>query len=150
MLSVSDEDLTEYQHGLLAVVQKRIPATAQEVATALGMLSAELERVSRALDDAEDDALDRIDAHGRAYDKAFLGAAFDPADPGKRVTEKVREALAREETWKERLKMEQAKQEVRKLKRRLDTLDRRIFVGQSIAKTVRSESRNLGNGQWGS
>jgi len=147
---VSDEDLTDAQLALAKVTAGLIPATAQEVATALGKLSLELHNTALALDAAEDDQLDRIEAHGRAYDQAFLKAAFDPADPAKKITEKVRDALAREETWKERLKMEQAKQQVRKLKRRLDTLDRRIFVGQSVAKTVRSEARTIGYGQWGS
>jgi hypothetical protein len=146
---MSDEDLTEAQLALAKVAAGLIPATAQEVATALGKLSLEMHNTAVALDAAEDDSLLRIEAHGRAYDQAFLKAAFDPADPTKKITEKVRDALAREETWKERLKMEQAKQEVRKLRRRLETLDRRIWAGQSIAKTVRAETRTIGYGQYG-
>lgn len=145
-----DSDLSEFQQGLLAIVQQRIPATAEQVATALGMLSAELDKVRTELDAAEDVALVEIEDHGRAYDQAFLGAAFDPSDPSKRVTEKVREATAREATWESRLAMEQAKAEVKRLKRRLDCLDRRLFIGQSIAKTLRTEMRMADHGQWGS
>lgn len=145
---MSDAELTEYQSGLLEIVQKRIPATAQEVATALGMLSMELEKAGLALDDAEEDHGDLADEHGRAYDAAFLEAGFDPNDPSKRVTEKVREALAREETWELRLQMEAAKRKVQRLKRQVDRLDRRLFVGQSISKTLRSEMRTIGYSDW--
>lgn len=144
---MSDEDLTDEQRDLLKIVAQLVPATAQEVGAALGRLSAEMHKVALELDKAEEEAVDRIEAHGRAYDSAFLKSGFDPDDPSRRVTEKVREALAREKTWNERLKMEQAKQKVRALKRRLDTLDRRVFVGQSIAKTIRAEVRTLSYGQ---
>jgi hypothetical protein len=145
---MSDAELTEYQSGLLEIVQRRIPATAQEVATALGLLSGELEKVRQALDEAEDEALDKSEEHGRAYDKEFLSAGFFPNDPTRRVTERVREAVAREQTWELRLGMELAKLKVRKLKRQVDILDRRIFVGQSIAKTIRAEGQNIGYSQW--
>lgn len=147
---MSDAELTEYQAGLLQIVQQRIPATAQEVATALGLLSAELDKVRQALDEAEDDAVNKVEEHGRAYDKEFLAAGFFPNDPTRRVTERVREAVAREQTWELRLSMELAKLKVRKLKRQVDILDRRIFVGQSIAKTIRSEAQNIGYNNWGS
>ncbi len=146
---MSDAELTEYQTGLLQIVQQRVPATAQEIAVALGMLSLELERVGLELDAAEDEYGELADEHGPLYDRAFLNAGFDPDNPSKHVTEKVREALAREETWELRLKMDQAKRKVAKLKRQVDRLDRRIFVGQSIGKTIRSEARNIGYSQWG-
>ena len=143
------KELTEYQEGLLEIVRRRIPATAVEVATALGLLSGEIEKTRLQLDDAEASFIEKAEEHGRAYDLAFLAVAFDPADPAKRITEKVREAMAREKTWELRLAMEQAKVEVRRLKRRIDILDRRIFVGQSMAKTIRSEHNTVGYGQWG-
>lgn len=143
---MSDEDLTEDQLALAKVVAGLIPATADQVIAALGRMSVQLHNVAVELDAAEDVAVEKIEEHGRKYDQAFLAAAFDPNDPAKRVTEKVREAIAREETWQLRLEMEQAKQRVRKLKRRLDTIERRIFVGQSVAKTVRSEHRTIGYG----
>lgn len=148
---MSDDDLTEYQKGLLQIISAKVPATADQVANALGMLSIELDRLTQELNAFEHDVVTPlVEEHGREYDKAFLAAGFDPSDPGKRApSEKVREAMARNQTWELRLKMEMAKTEQRKLKRNLDTLDRRIFVGQSIAKTVRSEHRTIGYGQWG-
>lgn len=145
---MSDAGLTEYQQGLLEIIQGSIPATAQEVATALGMLSYELHKMGLEWDAADEECTGLIEKNGREYDQAFLAAAFDPADPSKRVTEKVREAIAREQTWESRLVMEQAKQKVRRLKRIRETLDRRLFVGQSIAKTIRSEASSIGYNNW--
>lgn len=145
---MSTDDLTEQQQTLIEIVQGSIPATAQEVATALGMLSFELHKMGLEWDAADEACTELIEKNGREYDSAFLAAAFDPNDPSKRVTEKVREAIAREQTWESRLEMEQAKQKVRKLKRARETLDRRLFVGQSIAKTIRSEASNIGYNNW--
>jgi hypothetical protein len=145
---MSTEELTEQQQTLIEIIQGSIPATAQEVATALGMLSFELHKMGLEWDAADEACTELIEKNGREYDSAFLAAAFDPHDPSKRVTEKVREAIAREKTWESRLEMEQAKQKVRKLKRARETLDRRLFVGQSIAKTIRSEASNIGYNNW--
>lgn len=146
---MSDEDLTDDQRLLLRVVKGSVPANANDVAVALGKLSKEMYKAGLELDAADEECTDLIEEHGREYDKAFLAAGFDPQNPSKHVTEEVRKAIARDKTWEMRLRMEQKKREVRKLKRRIDTLERRIFAGQSIAKTVRSEHRTIGYGQWG-
>lgn len=143
---MSDDDLTDEQKAIIRVVKGQIPATAHDVAAGLMWLTRELERIGLELDEAEDRAGDLIEEHGRLYDAAFLKAAFDPDDPARRVTEKVREALARTETWEKRLEMEAAKREVQKLKRMINRLDRRTFVGQSISKVLQAEMRTIGYG----
>lgn len=145
---MSTDDLTEQQQTLINIIQGSIPATAQEVATAMGMLSYELHKIGLELDAADEACTELIEKNGREYDAAFLDAGFDPANPALKVTEKVREAVARTKTWESRLEMEQAKQQIRKLKRTLATLDRRLFVGQSISKTIRAEAANIGYSNW--
>lgn len=142
-------ELSDRQESLIKVVQGLTPATAQQVAAALGQLSLDLNDITEALTFADEIASDAAEEYGHAYDMAFLKAGNDPQHPEIRVTEKVREAAARVETYELKLKMEKAKLEVRRLKRIHECLDRRIFVGQSIAKTIRSEMQSLGGGQWG-
>jgi hypothetical protein len=147
---VSDPvELTTKQEALLQIIAGLVPATAQEVAAALGKLSVDLRDIVVELTAADEACDEAIEAHDDAYDHAFLDAGFDPKNPALKVTEKVREATARTQTFELRVQMDSAKRELRRLKRIHDTLDRRIFVGQSIAKTVRSEHNTIGYGQWG-
>lgn len=129
----------------LAAVAGLVPATAQQVGAALGKLSNELERLTVLLTSADLEATEAIEAYQMAYDKAFL---MSGAKSGKPPTEAVRHAEARMATYELRMKAEVAKANVRDLKMRHKTLDRRIDVGRTQAATVRSEHRTFsyGNG----
>jgi hypothetical protein len=145
-----DAELSEYQESLLKIVAGLVPANAAQVSAALGKLSLELQKITDELSMADEFLTRKTEEYGLAYDTVFLDAGNDPKNPAVRVTEKVREATARVETYELRLEVELAKAEVRRLTRNHKTLDRRIFVGQSQAATVRAEARTVGYGTWGS
>lgn len=128
----------------LAAVTGLVPATAQQVGAALGKLSNELERLTTALTEADREATELSEEYQLAYDKAFLMAG---AKSGKPPTGAIREAEARIATAELRMKTELAKLNVRDLKARHRTLDRRIDVGRTQAATVRSEHNTFSYGR---
>jgi len=138
--------LTPEQEQLLAVVAGLAPATAGQVSTALGKLSRHLQTLSELLGAADEASTVASDAYQKAYDKAFLAAGFEEIERGERVTDTFRNTVARMATADLRLTAELAKLEVRRLKVAMKTLDRRLFVGQSQAATVRAEIRTIGYG----
>lgn len=128
----------------LAAVTGLVPATAQQVGAALGKLSNELERLTTALTEADREATELSEEYQLAYDKAFLMAG---AKSGKPPTGAIREAEARIATAELRMKTELAKLNVRDLKARHRTLDRRIDVGRTQASTLRTEMSTIGYGR---
>lgn len=128
----------------LAAVTGLVPATAQQVGAALGKLSNELERLTTALMEADRESTELTEEYQLAYDKAFL---MTGAKSGKPPTEAVRHAEARIATAALRMKAEIAKLNVRDLKARHRTLDRRIDVGRTQAATVRSEHNTFSYGR---
>jgi hypothetical protein len=134
-------ELTE-QESLLKVVAGLVPANAQQIGKALGLLSARLEELTNELADADEKATHLAEDYQLAFDKAFLLAGSGRT----KVTEAVRNAEARIATYALRLEMEVAKLHVRSLKAAHRTLDRRIDVGRTQAATVRSEHRTIGYG----
>jgi len=138
-MSAPDADEAE---ALLKVVAGLVPASAQQVGTALGRLSIRLEQLTNELAAADEKSTHLAEDYQLAFDKAFLLAGAGKA----KVTEAVRNAEARIATYALRLEMEVAKLHVRSLKAAHRTLDRRIDVGRTNASTLRSEHRNIGYG----
>jgi hypothetical protein len=136
--------LSPEQEQLLKVVAGLAPATAGQVSAALGKLSRHLQTLSDLLAVADKASTIAADAYQEAYDKAFLAAGFEEIERGERVTDTFRNTVARMATRDLHLELELAKLEVRRLRQAMKTLDRRIFVGQSQAATVRSEHRTIG------
>src|SRR5689334_4809989 len=130
------------QEQLLKVVAGLVPATAQQVGTALGKLSVRLEELTNELTPADEKATLLSEDYQLAFDRAFLMAGAGRT----KVTEAIRTAEARIATYSLRLEMEVAKLHVRSLKAAHRTLDRRIDVGRTQAATVRSEHRTIGYG----
>jgi chaperonin cofactor prefoldin len=128
--------------ALLAIVAGLVPATAEQVGSALGKLSVRLEELTNQLTAADEEATKLDHELQLAYDLAYLEAG----EVEERVTGPVREATARVATADLRLRTEVAKLRVRSLKAAHRTLDRRIDVGRTQAATVRSEHRTVGYG----
>lgn len=131
----------EEEQQLLSVVAGLVPATAQQVGRALGQLSQRLQELTDELTAADREATELSEAYELAYDRAFLEAG-----EGERVAVEVRKAMARVQTYEQRLAGEVAKANVRSLRAAHRTLDRRIDVGRTQAATVRSEHRTVGYG----
>lgn len=136
--------LSPEQEQLLKVVAGLAPATAGQVSAALGKLSRHLQELSELLGEADKASTIAAEAYQTAYDKAFLTAGYEERERGERVTDTYRHTVARGATAELRMESEMAKLEVRRLRQAMKTLDRRIFVGQSQAATVRSEHRTIG------
>jgi hypothetical protein len=128
---------TEQQAAYLAIAEGLVPATAGQVATALGRLGTRLQELTDALAIADEDATRLTEAYELAYNRAFLVAGEDVEG---RVTEAMRKAHALVETHQARLDMEVAKLAVRSLRQAVKTLDRRIDTGRTMAATVRAEA----------
>lgn len=138
-LEVPDE--TEQQQAVLAALAGLVPATAQQVATGLGVLGHRLQEITHMLAVADADSTRLAEEYQLAYARAFLEAGH--TEDGGRVTEAVRRYTAEEATHQARLDMEVAKLAVRNLRQAHKTLDRRIDVGRTMAATVRSEHRAM-------
>ena len=134
--------MTDDREALLKVVAGLVPATAEQVGTALGKLSIDLQKLTEQLAQADEDSTRLTEEYQLAYDMAFLEAG----EGDERVTGAVREATARVQTAQLRLNTEIAKLRVRQLRNAHRTLDRRIDVGRTQAATVRSEHRTIGYG----
>lgn len=134
---VSVPEPSNEQAAYLAVVEGLVPATAGQVAAALGKLGSRLQELTNALAVADEDATRLDEKYQLAYNRAFLVAGDDVEG---RVTEAMRKAHALVDTHQQRLDMEVAKLAVRSLRQAVKTLDRRIDTGRTMAATVRAEA----------
>lgn len=134
------------QAAYLSVIEGLVPATAGQVAAALGKLGVRLQELTDALAVADEDATRLSEAYELAYNRAFLMAGEDVEG---RVTESMRKAHAIVETQQARLDMEVAKLAVRSFRQAIKTLDRRIDTGRTMAATVRAEGRLTESGAGG-
>jgi hypothetical protein len=109
--------------------------TPNDVAANLAQLARDLDAVTRALDTADRDAVDKRETYTLALSRAFLSAEGS-------VEQRKHEAITR--THAERLAAETADAVVRGMRRQVETLGKRIEVGRSMGTALRAELATLG------
>lgn len=112
------------------------PATPLQVIQQLGHLASEMDRLTKALREAEYAAAHASADANVAEARAFLYST-GPVEQ--------RKATAKVEVADKALASELADVEVRCLRRELDAVRTRIEVGRTYAATVRTELTSLGN-----
>lgn len=109
--------------------------TPNDVAANLAQLARDLDAVTKTLDLADRDAVNKREDYTLALSRAFLSAEGS-------VEQRKHEALTR--THAERLAAETADAIVRGLRRQVDTIKVRIDVGRSVGSALRAELATLG------
>lgn len=104
--------------------------TPNGVAANLAQLARDLDAVTKTLDLADRDAVNKREDYTLALSRAFLSAEGS-------VEQRKHEAITR--THPERLAAESADAIVRGLRRQVDTIKVRIDVGRSVGSALRAE-----------
>lgn len=110
-----------------------------DVVGLLIQLAGELATAAAELDKLEMELVNAKEEHTVAYTSAFLLARQTPDAEGKNNPQYVCESMAEQASKDERLKMNIADAMVKAHKRRVETIDRRISVGQTACKTLQAE-----------
>lgn len=106
------------------------PATPLEVADHLAALGLELDHLTRALNEADDQFVSAKERYTQARAVAYRHATG---------TGPAREAITTETTHLQRLAAEEAELQVRKLRRQIDAIKVRIDIGRSFGAAIRAE-----------